>query len=97
MPTFTSLGIDFDIVNYSLTTEDTVIVIDQTVNSVVIQARTSVDLQIRRSTADADFFTLKSGSSISMDIFKKLQGISTNVVAIRTSSGITTLEIIYIR
>ena len=61
-------GRKVEVYNFSVDTSGSTIVInDKNVNSFIIQCRESVDLYIRESAA-GEYFTIKAGSSLTLDI-----------------------------
>lgn len=60
-------------------------------NAIVIQCRTAVDLQLRKTAAASDFFTIKSGTVFE---FKLNPTNTQNLFFLRSSTGSVTAEII---
>lgn len=90
MATAVNTGRDFFVWNFSVGTNGSTLVLNQKVNSLVIQCRTGVDINIRRSAGASDYFTLKSGSTLTLDI-------GTNNLAplhITSTSGTVVIEVI---
>jgi len=90
MPTLVSSGQDFRIWNFTLSTSDTQIVLNEKVNSLIIKCRTSVDLYLRRSGGDSEYFTIPAGSSLTLDILTS----NLEPFALRAASGTPVAEII---
>ena len=90
-------GRDWFVKTFALTSSDVALTIAKAVRSFVIQNRSDADVQIRRETADTDYWTMKAGSSLSVDAY--LGGESstnTTVGYARLSSGTGTLEVLCI-
>ena len=69
MATLTNSGQNYEVRNITLnSTTDTAIDFNQQVNSIVIKARTSVDVYIRRTSNDGNYFTIPAGSSLMLDV-----------------------------
>jgi hypothetical protein len=88
----TNSGRDFRIVNFSIpTTGGEIVLNDKYANSYVIQCRTAVDIQLRRSGGASEYFTIKSGTALTLDC-----AAPTNEVFHATStSGTVVIEVIY--
>ena len=83
-------GQEFRIWNFTLSTSDTQIVLNQRVNTLVIRCRTSVDLYLRRSNGDDYYFTIPSGSSFVLDVATG----NLAPFALRAATGTPVVEII---
>lgn len=90
MSTSTNAGKKFRVWNFTLSTSDTAITLNQNVNSVLIQCRTNIDLYIRQGSGDSDYFTIKAGSSLTLDI----NTVNLTPFALRAESGSPVVEII---
>lgn len=83
-------GTGFFIWNFSVPTTGASIVLNQDVNSVVIQNRTAVDIQLRTSGGASDYFTIKSGTNLPL-------GVNTTTktpIHLTSTSGTVNIEII---
>lgn len=90
MPTQINKGRKLEIYNFSVDTGGSTIVInDKNVNSFLIQCRTAVDLLLRES-ASGDYFTIKSGTVLTLDI----QPNTLEPFHITSGSGTVVVEII---
>lgn len=68
MATTVNSGVNFEIRNITLnSTTDTPVDFNVQVNSVVLKCRTAVDITIRRTSGGADYFTIPSGQSLTLD------------------------------
>ena len=86
----TNSGRKVEVYNFSVTTSGSTIVInDKDVNSFVIQCREEVDLHLRESAA-GDYFTIKAGSSLTLDINPD----TLEPFHLTSASGTVTVEII---
>lgn len=69
MATSINSGADFEIRNITVnSTTDTPIDFNNRVNSVLIRCRSSVDLYVRYLPNASDYFTIPSGTSLSLDV-----------------------------
>ena len=65
----TSGGQDFEIRNITLNSStDTPVDFNQHLNSAILKCRTSVDVYIRRTSGDSNYFTIPAGGSLSLDV-----------------------------
>lgn len=83
-------GTNFFVWNFSVGTTDTPIVLNQYISSAVIRCRSSVDIQIRRSGGDTPYFTIPSGSALTLDITTR----TFTPFALTSTSGTVTVEIL---
>lgn len=69
MATIISNGTLVEVLNLTLSaSSDIQIGFTQPINRVIIKARTAVDIQVRTSPGAGNFFTVASGTSLTMDI-----------------------------
>jgi len=70
MATSINSGREFRIWNFTLSTSDLQIVLnDKYVNSLIITSRDpSIDLYLRRGTGDSSYFTIPGGTALTLDI-----------------------------
>ena len=90
MATVTTGGQEFRIWNFTLATTDTQIVLNERVNSLVIRCRQQIDIYLRRSSGDSDYFTIPAGSSLTLDV----QVRNLEPLALRSASGTPVVEIL---
>jgi len=89
--TITISGSDYEIKTFALTTTEQDIKMDNgRLKTVVMQARgEGANVRVKRKSGDTAFFTLKAGSSLSMNF-----AIGDFVCRARTGGGTATLEVI---
>lgn len=65
-------------------------------NSVIIKARTSVDIQIRASSGAVDYYTIPSGQSLKLDLVGNIKdgAVQPTNIWIRSVSATPVVEII---
>ena len=90
MATTVNAGTTFHIWNFTLSTSDTRIVLNQKVNSLIIKCRTAVDLYLRESAGDSDYLTISAGTSFTFD----LSTCNLEPFALRAASGTPVAEIL---
>lgn len=85
-------GTDFEIRNIEAnnTTDTPIDFSTRIVNSVVIRCRTAVDLQIRKNQNDADYFTVPSGTTFTLNAGSR----KINAFYVRSASATPTVEVI---
>lgn len=96
MATTTNSGQNFQIRNITLnSTTDTPIDFSQQVNSILMRSRTSVDVYVRRTSGAADYFTIPTGGTLSLDVAMTDNSQGGNVVCYaRSASGSPILEVL---
>lgn len=77
-------------------TSDIGVGFDKPVNTVILQARTAVDFYIRDGNAEVDYFTVKSGTVLTLNLFARVNqnGIQATNLYLRAASGTPVVEII---
>lgn len=91
MATITTSGQDFQIRNITVnSTTDTPIDFSQKVVTALIRCRTAVDLYVRHNDNDADYFTIPSGTTLTLDIARG----DNDSCWVRSSSGSVVVEVI---
>lgn len=88
-----SIGSDYEINVFSLSSSDTEIAFTRAVKSFVIQCRDDVDVQVRRNTADSVYWTMKAGSTFSAEVNRSNRTVSTVIGYFRVASGTANLEV----
>lgn len=70
MATSVNSGREFKLWNFTLSTSDLQIVLnDKYVNSIMIKSRDpSIDIYLRRGTGDGAYFTIPGGTTLTLDI-----------------------------
>ena len=70
MATSINKGTDVQIWNFELnaTTDTGVMLNTRFVNSLIIQCRTAVDIYLRKEQGDTEYFTIKSGTVLHLDV-----------------------------
>ncbi len=69
MATFVSSGSNFRVWNFTLSSsDDTQIVLNERVNTLVIRCRSAVDIYLKRSAGATDYFTIPSGTALTLDV-----------------------------
>lgn len=97
MATFKVSGRDWEIKTFALSTTDTAITFTTVAKAFIFQNRGDADLEVRRLTTDSAYWTLKAGSTISLDVdMGGNVGTTLTVGQVRTKSGTDTLEVINI-
>ena len=86
----TNTGRKFFIWNYTVTTSDTPIVLNQYVNSLLIRCRTAVDIYLRVSAGATPYYTIPSGGSLTLDMATS----SLTPFTLTSSSGSVVVEIL---
>ena len=67
--TIVSSGQDFEVLNVSANGSSFVAVtFSEKINSVVLQSRASADFYVSHDSTGTNYFTVKSGSSLSLDV-----------------------------
>ena len=93
----TSVGNNLQVQVLSIpSTSDVQIGFNQAVNSVTIQCRTGTDLQLRTSPSSSDFFTIKSGTTFTLNIQSRVNLDATYDMPLwlRSGTGTVNAEII---
>jgi hypothetical protein len=93
MAASTNSGRDFEIRNITVnSSSDTPVDFNSKyINSVVLRARTNVDLYVRRNNGDADYFTVPAGNSFVIDVAIRR---SDKAFFIRSASGNVVVEVL---
>ena len=93
---FSAIGTDYDILNFSLTGTDTAISVSnyRPIKSILFQIREDVEIRIRENTGDTDYWTMKPGTTYSMD-YKANNQVSSSFTLFqaRTAAGTAILEL----
>lgn len=90
MSTTTNAGQGFRIWNFTLSTSFQKIVLNQKVNSILIQCRTAVDIYIDEDNSGTDYFTIKAGSALTLDLSTR----TLEPFSLKAASGTPVAEII---
>lgn len=90
MSTSVNSGKDFFIWNYSVGTSDTPIVLNQYVNSLLIRCRTAVALDLRESAGASTYFTIPSGTTLTLNLSTR----SLTPFSLTSENGTVTVEIL---
>ena len=89
-------GQDFDVINLTVNTTgseiDPSLSPDRKANAFIIQARTAADLLLSREQNATNYFTIKSGTVLHLD----LKSAKEQPIFIRSSSGSVVVEVIYL-
>lgn len=92
MATITTAGRDIEVLNITTSTTPKPISFSQAVNSFVLQARTAVDLNFypKNETGgySANYFTVKSGQSLTLDVAGQAQETVVGWVASTSSTPV---------
>lgn len=98
MSTVVNSGKDFSIQNVTVpasapiaVTIPTTLLNPDRVSSVIIQCRTSVAMQLTRNSGDGNYFTIPSGTALSLDI----STLSSPCFYLQSASGTVIAEIIF--
>ena len=90
-------GREYEVRNISLnaTTDVPVDFTSRFISSVTIQCRTSVDILLRRTASNNDYFTIKSGTVFNLDCSLSDQSQGGYIVGyLRSGTGTVTAEVI---
>ena len=68
MATFVSSGSKFRIWNFTLSTDPQQIVLNEEVNTLVIRCREAIDLYLKPNTGAGEYFTIPSGTALTLDV-----------------------------
>lgn len=92
MATAINSGADFEIRNITVnSTTDTPIDFNNRVNSVLLRCRSNIDLYIRYDRNSSDYFTIPSGTSLSLDVSMRRQD---DAFYVRSASSNPVVEVI---
>lgn len=97
MPTLISKGRLIEVLNLTLSsTDDIQLGFVNDINSVTIKARTAVDIQVRASRANPNYYTIPSGGNLTLDLNgSNIQGVNQPLnVWIRSVSATPVVEVI---
>ena len=100
MATTISKGRNIEILNLTLASDDDIqLGFVNAVNSVIIKARTGVDIQVRSSRGAGNYYTIPSGDSLTLDIispvgFGEVGDTFAPNIWIRSVSATPTVEVI---
>lgn len=97
MPTLISKGRSIEVLNLTLSsTDDIQLGFVNDINAVIIKARTAVDIQVRSSRNSNSYYTIPSGSSLTLDLgVSVVQGVPTPYnIWIRSVSATPVVEVL---
>ena len=97
MATIISHGTKITIQDYTLSsTDDIQVGFAEPVNAIIIQARTAVDIQVRESRGISDYYTIKSGDVLTLQLRGQVKdgAVQPTNVWLRSASGTPVAEII---
>ena len=94
MSSFKCSGYEYQILNVSVDTNDTVVSLSRPVKSFIIQNRGENDVYWRRNSGDSAYWTLKAGSSMTFEIERSRRTVSTVLGYARAVTGTVILEVL---
>lgn len=97
MATIVASGTTIDVIDLILSsTDDIQVGFSTLVNTVIIKARTSVDMQVRQSRGASTYFTIPAGQSLALSLVGKSQdgASSPKNVWLRSTTGTPVAEIL---
>lgn len=96
MATLTASGKLAELLNLTLSTSDIQIGFVNLCTTVMIKARTAVDIQVRTSPSAPNYFTIASGTTLTLSLTGNTQGgsIQPTNIWLRSLSGTPVAEII---